>query len=50
MEQRLEAIRDMKYEVQETMINNNVEYEIVGVCVLTWQGRKWKVVVSLLID
>ena len=33
MEQRLEAIRDMKYEVQETMINNNVEYEIVGVCV-----------------
>ena len=30
MEQRLETIRDMKYDVQEMMINNNVEYEIVG--------------------
>ena len=30
IEQRLETIRDMKYDVQEMMINNNVEYEIVG--------------------
>ena len=29
MEQRLETIQDMKHEVQEMMINNNVEYEIV---------------------
>ena len=30
IEQRLETIRDMKYDVQEMMINNNVEYEIVS--------------------
>ena len=30
MEQRLVTIRDIKYEVQEMMIHNNVECESVG--------------------
>ena len=30
MEQRLVTIRDIKYEVQEMMIDNNVECESVG--------------------
>ena len=30
MEQRLENIRDMKYVIQEMMIDNDVEYEILG--------------------
>ena len=33
MEQQLETLRDMKYEVYKMMIDNNVEYEIVGECV-----------------
>ena len=30
MDQQLETLRNMKYEVHEMMIDNNVEYEIVG--------------------
>ena len=30
MEQQLETIEDKKYNVQEMMIDNNVEYEMVG--------------------
>ena len=30
MEQQLETLRNMKYEFHEMMIDNNVEYEIVG--------------------
>ena len=30
MEKQLETIRDMKYEFQEMIIDNDVEYEIVG--------------------
>ena len=33
MEQQLESLRDMKYEVYKMMIDNNVEHEIVGECV-----------------
>ena len=30
MEKQLETIRDMKYEFQEMIFDNDVEYEIVG--------------------
>ena len=30
MEQRLETIRDTKYEMQQKMIDSNVQYETLG--------------------